>query len=379
MRRRHYLSALGAGALAATAGCLGVLEPDPVEGNSTDPVPNANVTTRSADIGTLTDADLPLADSDLQRGAPKDSIPAITDPVFGADWSAVKWTLAADDQVIGVAVAGVARAYPLPVLNYHEVVNDDFGGPLLVSFCPLCGSGVTAQRRVDGRETTFGVSGLLWHSDLVMYDTLTDSLWSQVLGKAVRGPMTGTALSLRPSTLTTWGEWREEHPDTQVLLPPPSSETVEGEVSRNYDSDPYPEYDDSERIGIGYGGEYDGRLHPKAEVVGVATDETARAYPLSAVEAAGVVNDTVGDLPVVVAATADGTLVAYERRVDSEVVTFERDGEALVGAGSEWGLLSGTARDGPHEGASLRHANDRSPMFWFAWADFFPESEIYST
>jgi hypothetical protein len=178
--------------------------------------------------------------------------------------------------------------------------------------------------------------------------------------------------------MTTWGEWRREHPDTQVLLPPPSSGTVAGEVSRNYDRDPYAGYDENQQIGIS-GGPVDGRLHPKAQVVGVATDEVARAYPLDAVSEAGVVNDTVGDLPVVVAATDDGTLVAYVRRVDGEAVTFQRDGDALVGAGSRWDLLSGEARDGAHEGVSLRRANSRSPMFWFAWADFFPESEIHTT
>ncbi len=397
MRRRRFLGTVGTGFLLGAAGCVSggqapepTPEPTPTAAETatptataadardpaTDPAPDADVAGTSADAGPLTDVDLPLADKDLMRGAPKDAIPAIIDPVFGADWSDFEASLEDDERVIGVAVDGNARAYPLGILNWHEVVNDDFGGPLLVTYCPLCGSGVTAERRVDGEVTTFGVSGLLWNNDLVMYDEATESLWSQVLGKAVQGPKTGTALTLRPSTITTWGAWRADHPDTEVLLPPPASNTVTGEVTRNYDVNPYDGYDESVRIGLG-GRNPDDRLHPKTTVLGVATDEVATAFPLDAVEGAGgVVNDTVGELPVVVA-SADESLVAYVRRVDGETVEFGRDGDALTAGGSRWGLVSGEALDGPHEGTTLERANDRSEMFWFAWAEFFPDSDIY--
>ena len=375
MNRRRFLGTLGAGAVIGLAGCSNTV--DTAGPTGSDPAPTATVSTDSTRAASLADPDLPLSDAELQRGAAKDAIPAITDPVFGEDWSGVDASLTDDSRVIGVAVEGTARAYPLAVLNWHEIVNDTFAGPLLVTYCPLCGSGVTAERRVDGEETVFGVSGLLWMSDLVMYDALTESLWSQVLAKAVQGPKTGTSLALRPSTLTTWAEWREEFPDTEVLLPPPESKTVKGEVSRNYDVNPYVGYDQSRRIGIS-DGPVDGRLHPKASVVGIATDEVARAYPLETVQQrGGVVNDTVGNRPVVVAATADGSLVAYERPVDGTTLSFERDGDALVGGGSRWGIVSGQARDGPYRGRFLTPANDRSPMFWFAWADFYPDSEIF--
>jgi hypothetical protein len=390
MKRRRLLGALGTGLAAGLAGCSGTstgtdTEPpdsptDASTSTATDRprgTPSRTVTGDDERVASLRNPDLPLADSDLDRGAPKDAIPAITDPAFGPDWSGVSPSLADDERVIGVEVDGFARAYPLAILNWHEVVNDDFGGPLLVTYCPLCGSGVTAERTVNDQVTTFGVSGLLWMSDLVMYDQLTESLWSQVLGKAVQGPETGTALSLRPSSLTTWGEWRSEFPSTEVLLPPPESNTVSGRVDRNYETNPYEGYGESQRIGIS-GGPVDGRLHPKADVVGIATDSVARAYPLEEVQAAGgVVNDTVGDLPVVVAATADGSLVAYERRVDGATLSFALDGDTLVAGGSEWRTLSGRALTGSYEGTKLRRANDRSPMFWFAWADFYPESEIF--
>ncbi len=356
-----------------SAGCLGSGGANSSSTSPTVSEPNTDAATTPANPG---DADLPLAESDLVRAARTDQIPAITDPAFGEDWTPVPETLGERDRVIGVEVDGTARAYPLPILNWHEVVNDDFGGPLLVTYCPLCGSGVTAERRVDGRETGFGVSGYLWQRDLVLYDDLTGSLWSQILGQAVRGPRTGETLSLRPSTLTTWGEWRESHPGTSVLLPPPESETVGPNGERNYNTNPYSGYEDSQPVDFSVG-ESNRRLPPRALVLGIVADGTARAYPFKTVlEADGVVTDRVGDRPVVVASTHD-SLVAYDRRVDDRTLSVDRAAGALLAGDSRWDPVSGRALDGPYEGATLQRANDRSPMFWFAWADFFPDSGIY--
>ncbi|WP_058827843.1 DUF3179 domain-containing protein [Haloferax sp. Q22] len=377
--RRRFL-ALGVG--AALAGCLG--SDPPVADDDAAGVDDASESAEPTDstAGEYSGPfELPVPEDELRRGASKDAIPAITAPVFGDDWTVfdeVDATLADGDEVVGVELDGVARAYPLAILNWHEIVNDDFDGrPVVVTYCPLCGSAVVADRLAGGEPTYFGVSGLLWMSDLVMYDDRTNSLWSQVLATAIRGELTGETLSLLPSTISTWGEWRAAHPETEVLVPPPVSGTIRGRQTRRYDVNPYTSYQQSSAIGIGFNDAADDRLHPKTSVVGVAADGVARAYPLDAVESAGVVNDTVGDLPVVVAASAEGSLVAYVRRVDGETVEFGRDGSALVAAGSRWDLLTGRALDGPHEGAVLTRANDRSPMFWFAWADFNPETEIY--
>jgi len=392
MKRRRFLGTVGAGLTIAAAGCTSQApSSDGGDGDgdgggdgsgegSTSTQPSTTQPSGGSDDpnSALRDPDLPLDESALDRGAPKDAIPAITDPAFGSDWSDFDASLDDSSQIIGVEMDGEARAYPFAILNWHEVVNDDFNGPLLVTYCPLCGSGVTAERKVKGEETTFGVSGLLWMSDLVMYDELTESLWSQVLGKAVQGPQTGSSLSLLPSTITTWNEWRDEHPDTRVLLPPPESDTVQGEVNRNYDRNPYAGYDESRQIGVGGGGNADDRLHPKTPVIGVTNGGTARAYPFEAVkQAGGVVNDTVEGLPVAVATTENETLVAYVRRVDGETLEFSRDGDVLRAGGSRWKLVSGEALDGPFEGTRLQRANDRSQMFWFAWADFFPETEVF--
>jgi hypothetical protein len=401
MQRRSFLATAGLAGLAGIAGCVGG---GPAGGGGSDTTADPGTTGRPA---TATDGspasvppperfrnvDLPVPEDELHRGASEDGIPAIIDPVFAADWSAVDDSLSDDSRVIGVVRNGDARAYPLAILNWHEIVNDTFDVPILVTYCPLCGSGVVADRRIEGETAVFGVSGLLWNSDLVMYDSVTDSLWSQLLGTAIRGPATGTELTLLPATMATWGEWRAEYPETRVLLPPPESNTVRGRrQARDYDRDPYAGYDRSARIGIGYNDFSDDRLDPKASVIGVYADGVARAYPLSAVREAGVVNDTVGDLPVVVAASENGTLVAYDRRVGGETRTFERgrvtdtggdeggggDATPVLRAGdSTWGLLTGEGRSGPLAETALRRANDRSQLFWFAWADFHPETEIW--
>jgi hypothetical protein len=186
---------------------------------------------------------------------------AVVDPAFASDWEGHEVApgygpeLTDDDVVIGVEAGDRARAYPLSVLYYHEVVNDEFGGPLLVTFCPLCDSGMVAERRVRGVETTFHVSGLLWQAprlqseaakagesvfgvdafspdaemrnngNLVLVDDETRSYWSQILARGLCGPEAGTSLAIRASTTARWSEWRSQHPDTDVLLPPPHSGT----------------------------------------------------------------------------------------------------------------------------------------------------------
>lgn len=375
MNRRRFVAALGTTASVGVAGCLGT------SGGASAPTDGFETTDADGDVNPVAfgNVSLPVSEDELNRGARQDGIPAIVDPEFGSDWSDVDATLDDVEPVVGVELDGEARAYPLAVLNWHEIVNDAFDRPILVTYCPLCGSAVVAERVVAGDTRTFGVSGYLWHSDLVMYDRESDSLWSQVLATAIRGPLTGTELDLLPATTTSWGEWRASHPDTSVLLPPPLSDTVTGRVTRDYDRDPYRGYDASSRIGIGYNDDVDDRLHPKTRVLGVAHGGEAVAYPLSAVSETPLVTDDVGGLPVVVAATTGGTLVAYDRRVDGSALSFDRESgtDVLAAGGSRWNLLTGRATDGPHAGTTLTRANDRSPMFWFAWAEFFPDTAIY--
>lgn len=382
MDRRTFLAALGAGSLA---GCAGLGDGEKTRTPTREPA--------SSGAFSVSQERLPVPGSELERGVRRDAIPAIVEPAFGSDWSGVEVEvrdefgqrvatprLAPGDRVIGIERGGEARAYPLRALNWHEVVNDRLSGPLLVTFCPLCGSAIVAVRTIDGRETIFGVSGLLWHSNLVLYDRETDSLWSQVAATAIRGPATGTTLQLLPSTLTTWETWREAHPDTQVLRPPPESNTVVGRENgtRNYTLNPYGGYETNSQIRLDTVTVETSPLHPKTQVLGIAAGDAARAYPFPLVEKEQVINDEVGGLPVVVALAPGGTMVGYDKRIEGRTLRFEPADEKHVRAGSSrWEVASGRAVDGPLEGSRLSQATDRPPMFWFSWLDFHPETTVY--
>lgn len=383
MRRRRLLAALAAGA-TALAGCAGSDGGTPTDGGSqpTSEPADATATTTATTTVTVRDVDLPVPGSELRQPLPKDSIAAIVDPVFDADWSDLEAPedvdrplLPEDAPVVGVERAGTARAYPLRILNWHEVVNDDLGGPLLVTYCPLCGSSVVAERTVGGDPTVFGVSGKLWRNDLVMYDRATESLWSQLLAAAIQGPQTGDRLSLLPSRFTSWGEYQNRHPGAEVLLPPPHSNTVSGrDETRNYFNPR--SSSEGQLIGYSYGTE-DG-LYSRTFVIGVRHDGAARAYPFDKVRNAGVVNDRVGGLPVAVTATPAGSMAAYVRRVGGTTLTFDAVDEDLLAAGdSRWERETGRAVDGPYDGTTLDRANGKPPMFWEGWSNFNPDTEIY--
>jgi Protein of unknown function (DUF3179). len=251
--------------VTGTAGCLGLPAGEDAGDGATPSPPGTDDTVTAADAGTATGGQTggQLAEfgrpSDICERDPVEDpgIHAVVRPAFSTDWSGVerRESLAAEAVVVGVERAGRARAYPVSVLTRHEVVNDEFGGPLLVTYCPLCRSGLVTERHVDGAPTTFRVTGLLWQAprvrsaaavergdvfgvsgldpdidprnrgNLVMVDDRTGSYWSQILARAICGPARGDDLTPVAATTTTWGEWRDDHPATQVLLPPPVSET----------------------------------------------------------------------------------------------------------------------------------------------------------
>jgi hypothetical protein len=154
----------------------------------------------------------------LSGGPPKDGIPAIMAPRLVAASAAT--FLRGGDAVIGVTEAGVAKAYPVRILNWHEVVNDQIAGvPIVVTYCPLTASAVVYDRAPRGAPLTFGVSGRLYQSNVLIYDYQTESLWSQLKEEALTGSFTGTALRAFPSVVTTWADWQSTHPQTLVLSP----------------------------------------------------------------------------------------------------------------------------------------------------------------
>jgi hypothetical protein len=196
----------------------------------------------------------------LSGGPPKDGIPSIDDPKF----SPVRESddLGPQEPVVGLVINGDARAYPLRILTWHEIVNDTVGGlPVAVTFCPLCNSAVVYDRRVDGEATEFGTTGKLRYSDLVMYDRNTESWWQQFLGVGIVGEQTGKELKIIPSRLESWERFAARHPDGQVLVP-------NNPGVRSYGSNPYAGYD-SARQPFLYRGEYPEGIAPMARVVAV--------------------------------------------------------------------------------------------------------------
>jgi hypothetical protein len=177
---------------------------------------------------------VPYADI-LSGGPPKDGIPAIDTPRF--EPVAQNSTLTPTEPVIGVVLGGEAKAYPLRILMWHEIVNDRIGGiPVAVTFCPLCNAAIVFDRRVGGRTLDFGTTGKLRRSDLVMYDRQTESWWHQFVGQGIVGAMTGKTLAILPSRLESWENFRKRAPRGLVLVP-----TQPG--SRAYGANPYVGYD----------------------------------------------------------------------------------------------------------------------------------------
>jgi hypothetical protein len=196
----------------------------------------------------------------LSGGPPKDGIPAIDHPHFVPVAEATD--LKPREPVISVMFGDDARAYPLRIMIWHEIVNDTVGGvPVAVTWCPLCNSSVVFDRRVGGSVLSFGTTGKLRNSDLVMYDRQTESWWQQFSGQAIVGEMLGTELKMIPARVESVARFRERFPDGKMLVPPARS-------ARAYGRNPYAGYDRSERPFL-YQGDYSGKVPPLARVVTV--------------------------------------------------------------------------------------------------------------
>jgi len=232
-------------------------------------------------------------------GPPKDGIPALTGPKLIAGTDAAY--LRPEDRVIGVVVESEARAYPLRILDYHEIVNDRVGKlPFAVTYCPLCDSAAVFDRRTPLGEREFGVSGLLYNSNVLMYDRggRPESLWSQVKTEGISGPAAGKSLAVLPVELTTWKDWLARHPRTKVL-------SVETGHRRDYRRSPYAGYFAHPELMFPAKPTSD-LLPIKAPVLGVWTDGAARAYPASAFGREGrEVKDTLGGKNITIAFNSD--------------------------------------------------------------------------
>lgn len=209
----------------------------------------------------------------IKRGGPrKDGIPALTNPKL-VDASDARY-LRPKDRIIGVVFGDQPVAYPLRILTHHEIVNDRVGGvPVAVTYCPLCDSAAVFDRRDGEKVREFGVSGLLFNSNVLMYDrgAKTESLWSQMMTRGVTGPGARKRLAPLPLELTTWDDWRKRYPRTRVL-----SDQIRH--PRNYDKDPYQKYFASPGLMFPVEPRDDRRNRPKVRVLGIWSDTAARAY-----------------------------------------------------------------------------------------------------
>jgi len=210
--------------------------------------------------------------SQIFSGGPgKDDIPAIDKPKFIKIRDA--GFLNDDDRVLGITIDGVSKVYPIKILNWHEIVNDSIGKVFFtITYCPLCGTGVAFASEVNGRTLSFGVSGLLYNSDVLLYDRETESLWSQLLNKAITGEYKGTVLTMLPVLHTTWVDWKHHHPSSQVL----SKNTG---YSRSYERDPYVGYEASKKLYFPVFNKVPAKYHPKEKVLGLVVDDEYKAYP----------------------------------------------------------------------------------------------------
>lgn len=280
--------------------------------------------------GSLIDEKLIMA-----GGPPKDGIPAIDNPVFIKPQQAK--FLKADDRILGIQLDGISKAYPIAILNWHEIVNDHIGkSSFSITYCPLCGTGVAFSSRVNHNTLLdFGVSGLLYNSDVLLYDRQTQSLWSQIKSMAISGELKGLKLTKLPLTHTTWSGWQQAHPDTLVL----SDKTG---FDRDYSRDPYRGYEKSRSIYFQLSNRAPNDYHPKERVIGLEIDDKYKAYPLSEIDKTG-----------------------KSRFADNFAgKTFYID----------WDKSSQQVSLSDSSGKQIAAIEG----FWFAWFAFHPQTEVYT-
>lgn len=271
------------------------------------------------------------ADEIYQGGPPRDGIPALDKPKF-ISASKVGF-LKKSDRVLGLKRNGKFKAYPISIMNWHEIVNDQMGHEkVVITYCPLCGTGVGFEAKSGQRLLTFGVSGLLYNSDVLLFDRETESLWSQIASKAIAGPMKKTPLTLIPLEHTTWGSWKQRYPNSLVL-------SIDTGHSRDYTRDPYAGYENSEGIYFPVA-HRDPRYHPKERVLGIEINGKFKAYPFSELsQTNGAVKETFN---------GKALKIDYDAANQSARI-FDKNGNELPS-------ITG---------------------YWFAWYAFHPETFVF--
>ena len=318
-----------------------------------------------------------IPEDQVYEGGPgKDGIPALENPEF-ISVSEVDF-LSDDDLVIGVKMGDDIRSYPHPILNWHEIINDDINDTYFsITYCPLTGSGIGWSRTLNGQTTTFGVSGLLYNSNLIPYDRLTDSNWSQMMLQCVNGELIGQYIETAHVIETTWQTWKEMYPESEVV----STNTG---YDRPYETYPYGDYKTNHETLIFPISNDDPRLPRKERVHGVIIGNETKVYVINSFpDTIHTINDNFNDVPlVVVGSSSKNFVVTYKRELaDGTILTFEPVQDALPvvmidNEGTTWNIF-GEAVEGPRQGARLNPTLSFN-SYWFAWGTFYPGAEIYS-
>ncbi len=268
----------------------------------------------------------------LVPGASKDGIPSIDDPKFVSVEEADGY-IQDNELVLAIVYKGVKRVYPLQIMVFHEIVNEIIvNDPILITYCPLCGSGIAFERRIDGEEVEFGVSGKLYNSNLVMYDRKTNSYWTQVDGLAIVGELSGTKLKLLPIDTVTWRDWKKEHPESEVL----SQETG---YLRPYGKDPYGSYYEDSFVWFPVESR-DDRIHPKTAVFGLEVEGVFKAYKEKDLEELRTIEDSVAETRIRLERDDAGSLHITNLETGAQIVAQR--------------------------------------TFWFAWYAFHPDTQVYT-
>ena len=318
----------------------------------------------------------------LSGGPPKDGIPAIDSPSYVSIDEANEW-INDIEPIIAVEVEGLARAYPLQILTWHEIVNDVLNEKeLVVSFCPLCNTAIAFEREFDGQILDFGTTGRLRYSNLIMYDRQSETWWQQATGDGIAGEYTGEQLTFYPAAMISWADFKSQYPDGDVL----SKDTG---FSRSYGQNPYAGYDDISQKPFLFDGEYNDKLPPMERVLTVELNDETVAYTYTTLEEMGAINDEVGGEDIVVlwtegtASALDEGLIELGRDVGA-AVAYSSQGHTFItkegviydeATGSEWNIF-GEAVEGELVGEALLPVVSVN-HFWFSWAAFKPETRVY--
>ena len=305
-------------------------------------------------------------------GQGRDGIPSIDDPKFDitGDIDFIK----DDDLITAIQIGDDIRGYPNVILNYHEIVNDRVNDvPVAVTYCPLTGSGLAWNRIVNGVETTFGVSGFIYKNNLIAYDRETESYWSQMLNRAVAGPMNGESQKNYRLIEMTWKAWKEAYPGGKVLS------GITG-FDLNYALFPYGDYRTNNNNILFPIEREDDRLERKTRTHGIFYTQNLVVFPISAFSDEGtVINSAYSGEDVVVAGMAkDELVVSYSRTLDNgTTLDFSQTDEPLPAImqddeGTVWSVF-GEALSGPREGEMLKQIPSYN-SYWFGWVDFYGTS-----